>query len=113
MQIQLSATSHAEDGALGLFFLAVLGALVVAGGIDDDEGTGGEVRPGLFGAGVGAVLPLSKKAFTPLLTPLARGHWCLLMALWDTNLHLHASHCYWGQPLMAFSANLWWSCLNA
>jgi hypothetical protein len=112
MQTWLLAASCAEDGALDLFFLAVLGALVVAGGVDDEEGTGGEVGPGLFRVRMAVALPLSKTAFTPLLAPLARGHQCLLVALQDVNLHPHASHCCWGWPSMASSANLWQSCLD-
>jgi hypothetical protein len=65
------AASCAEDGALGLFFLALLEALVGAWGAGDEGGLGGTVGTGVFGMGVTAVLPLSSLTVSPLLTPFA------------------------------------------
>jgi hypothetical protein len=74
MWTQLSATSHVEDGALGHFFLAVLELLVVAEGVDDEEGTGGNVVSSLFSMGLTAFLPLSSSTIAPLLAPFTQGN---------------------------------------
>jgi hypothetical protein len=43
----------------------------VAGGMDDEEGIGGEMVAGLFGVGLTADLPLSRSTVAPLLAPFA------------------------------------------
>jgi hypothetical protein len=102
----------AEDGSLGLFFQAPFGVWAVAHGMDDKEGMVGDVVAGLFSIVVSVDLPLTTITFASLLTPLTRGHWCCLAALYVMNLHLQALHSCWEQPLVASSAILWWSHLD-
>jgi hypothetical protein len=100
-QPQLSATSCAEDGSLGLFFLAPLVLVVVQCVGLDVEGLGGSMGPGLFGLGLVTVLPLPLPPTSPLLAPFAKGHWWCFAFLWDANLHLHHSHFHCGKPSTA------------
>jgi hypothetical protein len=106
------AASQAEDGALGIFFMAswvavAFGAGLVVGGVEEVD------RPGLFGCRWIAVLPLSAFVPSPLVAPLARGHQCHFTVLHNANLHLHHWHFHCGVPLMASLATFQHSHLDA
>jgi hypothetical protein len=97
----LGVASCAEDGALGLFFLASSELVVMQGMGMDVEGLGGSVGPGSFSWGLVVALPLPFPPTSPLLAPFAKGHWCLFMFLQDANLHPHHLHFHYDRPLVA------------